>query len=64
MLILQQFPSPGIAGQCGSGLTTGQKFIIRLSMKLILKHIYHVGDSECSVCLVDSGEGLVPIDAG
>ena len=47
-----------------SDLTTGQKSIIRLFMKQILKHIYHVDDNECSVYLVDSGQGLVLIDAG
>lgn len=45
-------------------MTAGQKSIIRLFMKQILKNIYHVGDNECSVYLVDSGEGLVLIDAG
>jgi len=35
-------------------------------MKLIVKNVYHVGDSGCSVYLVDtqSDEGLVLIDAG
>lgn len=35
-------------------------------MKEIIKHIYHVGDGECSVYLVDtaSDQGLVLIDAG
>jgi glyoxylase-like metal-dependent hydrolase (beta-lactamase superfamily II) len=51
-------------GRRVSGLTAGQKSIIRLFMKQILKNIYHVGDNECSVYLVDSGQGLVLIDAG
>ncbi|SDT94921.1 MBL fold metallo-hydrolase [Desulfobacula phenolica] len=35
-------------------------------MKQIIKNIYHVGDNECSVYMVDtqSDEGLVLIDAG
>ena len=35
-------------------------------MKKILKNVYHVGDSGCSVFLIDtqSDEGLVLIDAG
>ncbi len=35
-------------------------------MKQIIKDIYHVGDNECSVYMVDtqSDQGLVLIDAG
>ena len=35
-------------------------------MKKIIKNIYHVGDNECSVYMVDtqSDQGLVLIDAG
>jgi glyoxylase-like metal-dependent hydrolase (beta-lactamase superfamily II) len=35
-------------------------------MKQIIKNIYHVGDNECSVYMVDtqSDQGLVLIDAG
>ncbi len=35
-------------------------------MKQIIKDIYHVGDNECSVYMVDtkSEQGLVLIDAG
>jgi hypothetical protein len=49
-----------------SYLTINHKFIIRLLMKQIIKNIYHVGDSECSVYIVDiqSDQGLVLIDAG
>jgi glyoxylase-like metal-dependent hydrolase (beta-lactamase superfamily II) len=35
-------------------------------LKEIIKNIYHVGDSGCSVYLIDTGskDGLVLIDAG
>ena len=35
-------------------------------MRQIIKNIYHVGDNECSVYMVDtqSDQGLVLIDAG
>jgi predicted metal-dependent RNase len=53
-------------GRIFSCLTLNHKFIIRLLMKQIIKNIYHVGDNECSVYMVDtqSDEGLVLIDAG
>ncbi|SDT89637.1 hypothetical protein [Desulfobacula phenolica] len=35
-------------------------------MKQIIENIYHVGDNECSVYMVDtqSNQGLILIDAG
>ena len=47
-------------------MTVDLKFIIRFSMRQIIKNIYHVGDNECSVYMVDtqSEQGLILIDAG